>query len=180
VSDPGWADAIAAHAAPARPARRLLSALAELEEAALGFCRLLERWGRGEADPPTPVKRTDALRAAASLVTAALGDLEGPLSRFLAELSPAEAEGRSWFDEPGRAELVDWKPVLERAGVRVPADAVSAIYLELAVSIRALEGLSAAIDYGASLERGALWAGLFDLQDHLFGGTREALRQIAA
>jgi len=89
------------------------------------------------------------------------------LGRYLLELQPERAEGRSWFGEPGRAELVDWGPVLSRAGVRVPPHRVAAAYLELAVLIRALEGLSAAVGFGASPDRGALWAGLFDLRDNL-------------
>lgn len=180
MSAPAWADALGAHAAAERTTRGLVVALSELETAALGFCRLLERWARGEADPPTVPERTAALREAAARVTAALGSLERPLGRFLVELQPDRAEGRSWFGQPGVAELVDWEPVLERAGVRVPAHCVAAAYLELAVLIRALEGLAAAVSYGASPERGALWAGLFDLRDNLLGSARTELRLIAA
>ena len=50
-------------------------------------------------------------------VEGALGALELPLGRYLLELEAGAAEGRSWFGEPGRAELVDWAPVLTRAGV---------------------------------------------------------------
>ena len=41
-----------------------------------------------------------------------------PLGRYLLELEADQAEGRSWYGEPGRAELVEWQPVLSRAGVR--------------------------------------------------------------
>ncbi len=70
--------------------------------------------------------------------------------------------------------------MLERAGVRVPAHRVAAAYLELAVLIRALEGLSAAVGFDASPDRGSLWAGLFDLRDNLLGSAREELRLLAA
>jgi hypothetical protein len=180
VSAPGWSEAIAANAVDARTARRLVAALGTLEGAALAFCRLLETWARGDAEPATAGARTLALQVAAHRVGAALAGLERPLARYLLELQPERAEGRSWFGEPGRAELVDWAPVLRRAGVRVPAHRVAAAYLELAVLIRALEGLSAAVAFEASPDRGSLWAGIFDLRDNLFGTAREELRALAA
>ena len=50
---PGWAEAISAHAVETKTAGQVIGALGTLEDAALAFCRLLERWARGEADPPT-------------------------------------------------------------------------------------------------------------------------------
>ena len=91
--------------------------------AALAFCRLLERWARGDAEPSTPPRRTLALRRSAERVASALASVERPLGRYLLELRPERAEGRSWFGEPGPAELVDWQPVLSRAGVNVPPTA---------------------------------------------------------
>jgi hypothetical protein len=175
-----WAEAISSHAADRRTAARLIDRLAALEEAALAFCRLLERWARGTADPPTAAGRTAALQGAAERVDEALRRLEGPLGRYLLELEGGVAEGRSWFGEPGSAELVDWAPVLERAGVVASPHRVAAAYLELAVLIRALEGLSAAVGFAASPDRGSLWAGLFDLRENLLGRAQDDLHDLAA
>ncbi len=177
---PGWAEAITLHAAEERTASRLIARLAAVEEAALAFCRLLERWARGDADPSTPAARTAALQEAANRVESSLEALEAPLGRYLLELQPERAEGRSWFGEPGSAELIDWEPVLSRAGVQVPPHRVAAAYLELAVLIRALEGLSAAVGFEASPDRGSLWAGLFDLRENLLGRAQDDFRALAA
>ena len=179
-TSPEWADAINEHAAATPTARRLISQLVAVEVASLAFCRLLERWARGEADPSTPGRREAALRHAADRVETALTGLEAPLGRYLLELEADAAEGRSWFGEPGEAELVDWEPVLTRAGVRVPPHRVAAVYLELAVLVRALEGLSAAVRWRSGPDRGSLWAGLFDLRENLLGRALEDLRAIAA
>src|SRR3954451_15550993 len=164
ASQPEWAAVIDEHAAENATARRLVGQLLAVEVSSLAFCRLLERWARGEADPSTPGRRVAALRHAADRVETALAGLERPLGRYLLELEAGEAEGRSWFGEPGEAELIDWTPVLDRAGVAVAPHRVAAAYLELAVLVRALEGLSAAVQIGSSPDRGSLWAGLFDLR----------------
>jgi hypothetical protein len=177
---PDWADAIAAHAVEADTAARLIARLLALQESSLAFCRLLERWLRGEADPSTPNRRTQALREAADRVDVALAALQDPLGRYLLELEAGAAEGRSWFGEPGDAELVDWRPVLERAGVAVPPHRVAVAYLELAVFVRALEGLAAAAQWDAVPDRSALWAGLFDLRENLTNGAAQDLRALAA
>ena len=70
--------------------------------------------------------------------------------------------------------------MLTRAGVRMPAERVAQAYLELAVLVRALEGLSAAARLEAAPDRAALWAGLFDLRDNLLGRALEDLRVLAA
>ena len=180
MSDPGWAEAISAHAAEPGTASRLITALVSLEREALGFCRLLERWARGEADPGTAHGRQAALQEAAERVETSLERVEDPLSRYLIELEPERAEGSSWFGEPGQAELVDWEPVLSRAGVQAEPHRVATAYLELAVLIRALEGLSAAVGFAASPDRGSLWAGLFDLRENLLGRMQDDLRALAA
>jgi len=177
---PDWADAIAEHAVDPHTAARLIKRLFALQVSALGFCRLLETWRRGEADPSTPNRRTAALRHAADRVEGALAGLEDPLDQYLLELEGGTAEGRSWFSEPSEAELLDWRPVLERAGVPVSPHRVAVAYLELAVLVRALEGLSAAVRWDASPDRGSLWAGLFDLRENLFDRAQEELRAIAA
>jgi hypothetical protein len=177
---PEWATVLVEHAVEKSTARRLVSQLLALEVSSLAFCRLLERWGRGEADPGTPGRRQAALRRAADRVETAIAGLEQPLGRYLLELESDIAEGRSWFGEPSRAELVDWTPVLDRAGVHVAPHRVAAVYLELAVLVRALEGLSATVRWQSTVDRGSLWAGLFDLRENLLGRAHEDLRAIAA
>jgi hypothetical protein len=177
---PDWARVIDGHAVDKELARRLIGQLLAAEVAALAFCRLLERWGRGEPDPSTPGRRQAALRRAADRVETALAGLERPIQRYLHELEAAAAEGKSWFGEPSDAELVDWAPVLDRAGVHVAPHRVAAVYLELAVLIRALEGLSAMVRWESDVVAGSLWAGLFDLRENLLGRVHEDLRALAA
>ena len=176
----GWAAVIEGHASSDASALRLVRQLQACEVAALAFCRLLERWRRGEARPATAGAREAALRRAADRVETALAGLDRPLSRYLLELEPERAEGRSWYGGPGAGELVEWQPVLDRAGVRACPNRVAAVYLELAVLVRALEGLASAASYDAAPDRSSLWAGLFDLRDTLLGSTVEDLRALAA
>jgi hypothetical protein len=175
-----WPDVLVQHAPNELTARRLVAQLRACEVAALAFCRLLERWGRGEADPSTAGGREAALRHAADRVETALAGLDTPLARYLLELEADEAEGRSWYGGPGAAELVEWQPVLTRAGVSACPNRVAAAYLELAVLVRALQGLSDAARLDATLDASSLWAGLFDLRDTLLGATVDDLRAIAA
>src|SRR5438309_8339668 len=170
--EPGWADMLEEHVDWAT-AHRLIAQLAACEASALAFCRLLERWARGDAAPPTAGQRQAALRRAAERIETALTGLEQPLRRYLLELEAEALEGRSWYGGPGAAELLDWAPVLTRAGVRVPAERVAQAYLELAVLVRALEGLTAAALVEVTPDRAALWAGLFDLRDNLLGQALE-------
>jgi hypothetical protein len=176
----GWPDVIERFAASELTARRVTAQLRACEAAALAFCRLLERWNRGDAVPATAGGRQAALRHAADRVETALAGLEEPLSRYLLELEPDRAEGRSWYAGPGAGELVEWQPVLDRAGVRACPNRVAAVYLELAVLVRALEGLTDAARMQAGPDRSSLWAGLFDLRDTLLGSTVDDLRAIAA
>jgi hypothetical protein len=177
---PDWAAVIAEHAAEERTAQKLIAQLLAVEVASLAFCRLLERWARGEAEPGTAGRRQAALRRAADRVETALAGLETPLGRYLLELEADQAEGRSWFGEPGPGELVDWEPVLDRAGVKVAPHRVAQAYLELAVLVRALEGLSSTVRWQSSIDASSLWAGLFDLRENLLGRALEDLRAIAA
>jgi hypothetical protein len=176
----GWAGVIAENAATRPTARRLVRQLRACEAAALAFCRLLERWRAGEAVPSTPGARQAAFRHAADRVETALAGLEEPLQRYLLELEPERAEGRSWYGGPGAAELVEWREVLDRAGVRACPNRVAAVYLELAVLVRALQGLTDAARLEAAPDRSSLWAGLFDLHDTLFDATVADLRALAA
>ena len=175
-----WAELLGECAVEHATARRLIAQLRACEISALAFCRLLERWARGEAQPATPGARNAALRRAAERVETALSGLEEPLKRYLLELEAEVLEGRSWYGGPGAAELIDWEPVLTRAGVRMPPERVAQAYLELAVLVRALEGLSAAAQFEAPPDRSALWAGLFDLRDNLLGQALEDLRVLAS
>jgi hypothetical protein len=176
----GWDSVIEGNAASKLSAVRLIRQLRACEASSLAFCRLLERWGRGDAMPATPGGREAALRHAADRVETAIAGLEQPLSRYLLELEPERAEGRSWYGGPGAGELVEWRPILDRAGVRACPNRVAAVYLELAVLVRALEGLTTAASLDAAPDRSSLWAGLFDLQDTLLGSTVGDLRALAA
>ena len=177
---PTWADVLEEFAAEPETARRLVGQLRACEISALAFCRLLELWARGEAKPSSPGERQAAIRRAADRVETALAGLEEPLKRYLLELEAEVLEGRSWYGGPGAAELIDWEPVLTRAGVRMPPERVAQAYLELAVLVRALEGLTAAAQLEATPDRAALWAGLFDLRDNLLGQALEDLRVLAS
>jgi hypothetical protein len=166
-------------AAEPATATRLIGQLRACEISALAFCRLLERWARGDAQPPTPGRRQAALRRAAERIETALTGLEDPLRRYLLELEAEVLEGRSWYGGPGAAELIDWEPVLTRAGVQAPPARVAQAYLELAVLVRALEGLTATAVVAATPDPASLWAGLFDLRDNLLVGALEDLRVLA-
>ena len=175
-----WRDVLADRAVDELTAERLIRQLSACEAAAIAFCRLLERWARGEPDPCTPGRREAALRHAADRAETAVAGLEQPLGRYLLELEPDLAEGRSWYGEPGAAELLEWQPVLSRAGVTASPVRVAQVYLELAVLVRALEGLTAAARMNSEPDRSSLWAGLFDLRENLLGRAAEDLRALAA
>jgi hypothetical protein len=180
AAKPTWAEVLADNAADFRSAARLIGQLRAAEASALAFCRLLERWQRGDAQPCTPPAREAALRRAADRVETALAGLELPLERYLLELEANEAEGRSWYGDPGPGELVDWAPVLDRAGVGASPNRVAQVYLELAVLVRALEGLTTSARLRAAPNRASLWAGLFDLRENLFGRALDDVRALAA
>src|SRR3954451_18758605 len=103
----GWPEVIADNAAEVASAARLIGQLRACEASALAFCRLLERWNRGEAMPPTAGGRDAALRHAADRIETALTGLEEPLGRYLLELEPELAEGGTWYSQPSIAELID-------------------------------------------------------------------------
>ncbi len=153
-AEPGWAELLVDYAPEGTTAQRLVAQLRACQVSALAFCRLLERWARGEASPSTPGAREAALRRAAERVETALSGLESPLGRYLLELEADQAEGRSWYGEPGRAEL--------------------------AVLVRALEGLATAARMQSAPDPSDLWAGLFDLRENLLNGALEDLRALAA
>jgi hypothetical protein len=176
--EPGWADVLEDHV-DWRTSHRLIAQLGACEAAALAFCRLLERWARGDAAPSTAGGRQAALRHAADRVETALSGLEAPLNRYLLELEADRAEGRSWYGGPGAGELIEWAPVLKRAGVAASPIRVAQAYLELAVLVRALQGLADMARIDAVPDRSSLWAGLFDLRENLERAVDD-LRAIAA
>jgi hypothetical protein len=176
--EPGWADVLEEHV-DWRTSHRLIAQLGACEAAALAFCRLLERWARGDAAPSTAGGRQAALRHAADRVETALTGLDRPLNRYLLELEADRAEGRSWYGGPGAGELIEWAPVLKRAGVAASPIRVAQAYLELAVLVRALQGLADMARIEASPDRSSLWAGLFDLRENLERAV-EDLRALAA
>jgi hypothetical protein len=170
--EPGWADVLEDHAAEWITARRLVGQLGACEAAALAFCRLLERWARGDAYPSTAGARDAALRHAADRAETALAGLDHPLESD-------RAEGRSWYGGPGAGELLEWEPVLKRAGVGANATRVAQAYLELAVLVRALQGLADMARIDSVPDRSSLWAGLFDLRENLERAAAD-LRALAA
>src|SRR4051794_20331504 len=94
---PDWAGVIVEHASDDVVGMSLVERLRASEVSALAFCRLLERWARGEPEPSTPGRRQAALRRAAERVETALTGLEAPLAQYLLELEADHAEGRSWY-----------------------------------------------------------------------------------
>jgi hypothetical protein len=176
----GWAGLMRSYGVSEATAERLVRSLVASEVAALAFCRLLERWAKGEPEPCTAPKRQAALRRAAERAETALTGLESPLGRYLVELEPEDAAGRSWYGEPGAGEVLEWEGVLRRAGVAASPTRVAHAYLELAVLVRALEGLSASARLASAPDRGSLWAGLFDLRENLLNGAVDDLRALAA
>ena len=176
----GWAGIVRSYGVSEATAARLVSSLSASEAAALAFCRLLDRWAKGEPEPSTPGRRQAALRRAAERAETALAGLEAPLGRFLLELEPDVAEGRSWYGAPGAGEVLEWDAVLKRAGVSLCPNRVALAYLELAVLVRALQGLSDSARIDAAPDRSSLWAGLFDLRANLFDGAVDDLRALAA
>ena len=180
ATGPAWTALVRSYGVSDGAATRLIRSLTASEVAALAFCRLLDRWARGEPEPGTPGQRQAALRRAAERAETALAGLERPLSRFLLELEPDGAEGRSWYGEPGPGEVLEWHDVLRRAGVAACPHRVAQAYLELAVLVRALEGLSASARFSSLPDRSSLWAGFFDLRENLYGGAVDDLRALAA
>jgi hypothetical protein len=165
--DAPWTEVLA-RAVSGATARRLSDSLLICEDSALQFCRLLDAWRRGDASPGTAAARRQTLRERASAAENALVVLDEPLGRYLLELQPGSAEGRSWYGQPGPAEVVDWEPVLDRAGLDADPNRVMQAYLELAVLVRALQGLASSAELDTEPTASDLWAGLFDLRENLW------------
>ena len=178
---PGWGEVIRGYAATERTARRLTEQLRACEAAALAFCRLLERWNRGEAVPATPGAREAALRHAADRVETALAGLE-----HAALALPARARAGA-----GRGALV-----VRRARVRESSSSGARSSIGPAC-MRARTASPPSTSSSPSScgrsrvspmprastrapDRSSLWAGLFDLRDTLLGSTVDDLRALAA
>ena len=80
---PEWAAVIAEHPFDESTPRKLIGQLVSVEVSSLAFCRLLERWRSGDADPSTPGRRQAALRRGAEQVENTLAGIESPLCRYL-------------------------------------------------------------------------------------------------
>src|ERR1044072_6498262 len=93
-AEPGWTDVIDEYAADTDTAERLIRQLIAAQLSSLAFCRLLERWNRGDAAPSTAGGRQAALRRAADRAETALSGLEGALGRYLLAPEPRSGERR--------------------------------------------------------------------------------------
>src|SRR4029453_7086391 len=102
----GWAALMRSYGVSDTTANRLIRSLTASEVAALAFCRLLERWAKGEPEPCPAPQREAALRRAAERAETALSGLERPLGRFLLELQAEDADGRSWYGDPAPREVL--------------------------------------------------------------------------
>ena len=72
----GWAGLMRSYGVSDATAERLVRSLTASEVAALAFCRLLERWAKGDPEPCTAPRREAALRRAAERAETALAGLE--------------------------------------------------------------------------------------------------------
>ena len=125
-------------------------------------------------------RRQAALRRAADRIETALTGLEEPLRRYLLELEAEALEGRSWYGGPGAAELLDWTPVLDRAGVRGAGGAGRAgVPRAGRPRARARGARRRPRVIEATPDRAGLWAGLFDLRDNLLGRALDDLRLLS-
>ena len=175
-----WAGLLRSYEVSDETASRLIRSLVATEVASLAFCRLLDRWAKGEPEPPTAGRREAALRRAAERVETALAGLERPLGQYLIELRGDGAEGRSWYGEPGRGggARVGRRPApRRRPRVAEPRRAG----LPRAGRPRARPpGPRRRRAMGSPPQRAALWAGLFDLRENLYDGAVDDLRALAA
>src|SRR4051812_50042009 len=87
----GWAGLMRSYGVSDATADRLVRSLTASEGAALAFCRLLERWAKGEPEPCTAPRRGAALRRAAPRAGTAPRGLQRPPGPVLIELAPGGA-----------------------------------------------------------------------------------------
>ncbi len=157
-----------------------------------GRLRLPARWRRsrsagcssdGRAARPSRAPPAGARRRCAAPPSGRrprVAGLERPLGRYLLELEPELAEGRSWYGEPGAAELLEWGAGARARGRRVAPLRVAQAYLELAVLVRALEGLTTAARMGTHRTARRSGPGSSTSARTCSGGALEDLRALAA
>ena len=106
----GWQNLMRSYGVSDATAARLIRSLAASGCGGLAFCRLLERWARGEPGPTAGAAPGGARRAAERAETA-LADWSSRSAATSSSWSRG-AEGRSWYGEPGPGEVVTWDAVL--------------------------------------------------------------------
>ena len=171
-----WAGVLTRHAVEPETGRRLVGQLRACEVSALAFCRLLERWARGDAEPSSPGRREQRCSARPTGPR-----LRSPVWKRLWHAtcsSSSLTSRRRWYGEPGQAELVAWDDVLTRAGVHAAPHRVAQAYLELAVLVRARGARRSGT--GRMPPDRNLVGGLFDLRENLLDRAVEDLRALAA
>ena len=87
-AEPGWADVLTDSAADARTAESLIRQLNAASVASLAFCRLLERWARGDA---ASRRRRIGVTSRPALEQAAERERRGLACRQLPDQRPAGA-----------------------------------------------------------------------------------------
>ena len=181
ATSPTWADVLEECAAEPATARRLIGQLRACEISALAFCRLLERWARGDAQPSTPGERQAALRRAADRVETALDRPRGA-----AEALPARARGRG-----ARRAVVVRRPRRRRAArLGAGAHAAPACACRRSASRRRTSSSPCSCARSRASRAAARsrrrptarrsGPGLFDLRDNLLGQALEDLRVLAS
>ncbi len=179
-AEPGWADVLDDNAADRATSRRAGRAARRLRGGRARVLPPARALGPRRAAPSTAGAGEAALRHAADRAETALVGLERPLDRYLLELEPDRAEGRSWYGGPGRRRAARVGARAASGPACTPAPTrVAQAYLELAVLVRALEGLADMARIDAAPDRSSLWAGLFDLRENLERAA-EDLRALAA
>ena len=113
---PRWPDILAEHAADDNTAARLIGQLAACEVAALAFCRLLERWGRGEAEPSTVGRRQAAFRRAAERAETALVRAGAPAFALPARARARDRRGSLVVRRAGHGRAAGLEPGTRAGG----------------------------------------------------------------
>jgi hypothetical protein len=144
-----WADVLEANAATPRRRGGSSAQLRACEAAAIAVLPAARALGQGDAQPATPGARRAAFRHAADRVETALAGLEAPLSATCSSSSPTGPRALV-VRRPGAGELVEWRRCWSARASRAARTASAAVYLELAVLVRALQGLddAARLDVG--------------------------------
>ena len=143
---PTWADVLEECAVEQPTARALVAQLGACEAAALAFCRLLERWARGDAAAADRGRRGRPRCGARP--TASRRRSPGSTSRSTAicsswrPTSPRAARGTA---SRARRSWSTGSPCSRARACASAPERVAQAYLELAVLVRALEGLTDAV-----------------------------------